>query len=210
MHRYHPKSNGRRLKHGDLGPVRHQSHIRGIFGSSLYVEDEYLSTNTSNAIIYATDYGADPSGLRDSTSALTAAIAEALRRGSSNPNVSLANNIHDCGGATVHLEGGDYLISSPLIIPQNYGNLRIVFGTLRASTSFSPKNSYLLIVGDDSKSKCSNPQGSCNENVAIENMMFDAAHIADGCVKVIATMGFVCGPQMFFLGLFRNFRCNFF
>eukprot|EP01084_Bolivina_argentea_P051219 94207_1 len=197
---YRPKVNGRYLTHRDLGPGRHQPHIRKIFGSKLYFEDSYYAENESNPIIYVTDYGADPTGATDSTSALTAAITEATKRGSKNPNVSLANGIHDCGGATIHLGGGDYLISAPLIIPQYFGNLRMVHGTLRASPSFTPKNSYLLIVGDNSKSKCNNPQGSCNENVAIENMMFDASHIVDGCVQVIATMGFVVGPQMFFLG----------
>ena len=199
---FHPKVNNRHLTHRDLGPFRHQSHIRKIFGHSLYIEDEYVTENSSNPIIYVTDYGADPTGSTDSTSAFNKAISEALSRGSKNPNVSLSNDIHDCGGVIVHLSGGDYLISSPLIIPQYYGNLRIVYGTIRASSSFTPTDSYLLIIGDDSSSKCSNSQGSCNENVAIENMMFDAMHIVDGCVHVINTMGFVVGTQMFFLGLF--------
>jgi hypothetical protein len=57
-----------------------------------------------------------------------------------------------------------------------------------------------LVVGDDSHGACSNPQGSCNENVAIENMMFDSSLVVHGGVRVVATMGFVVGTQMFFLG----------
>eukprot|EP01084_Bolivina_argentea_P051220 94208_1 len=194
---FNPKVNNRDLRHTDLGPHRHQHHIHNILGSSFNYADTY-TTNNSNPIIYVSDYGADPSGAQDSTKAINLAIAAATTRGAK--NVSLANDIHDCGGAIIHLGGGDYSISSPIIIPQMYGNLRMVYGTLRASKSFTPTNSYLLIIGDDSKTKCSNSQGACNENVAIENMMFDGSHLVDGCVQVKNTMGFVVGPQMFFLG----------
>eukprot|EP01084_Bolivina_argentea_P153183 267116_1 len=116
------------------------------------------------------------------------------------PIANLSNGIHDCGGATLDLGGGDYLISEPLIVPLYFGNLRIVDGTLRATETFAPSTSYLLIIGDNSNAKCSNSQGSCNENVGVENMMFDCRQICHGGIHVIATMGCVIGPQMFFLG----------
>ncbi len=48
-----------------------------------------------------------------------------LSRGS---NHSLSNGIIDLGGAILDLSGGDYLISEPLLIPNNYGNVQITGG----------------------------------------------------------------------------------
>ena len=98
----------------------------------------FITPNTSIPIIDVS-FGANPSEIGFNIS--TKAIAMELTYGS--PTSYLSNGIHDCGGATIGLSGGDYLISSPLIIPQNYGNLRIIDGTIRASSSFTPKTSYL-------------------------------------------------------------------
>eukprot|EP01084_Bolivina_argentea_P078396 142241_1 len=186
-------SNGNHLTLSDLGPARHHDIIHSHF-----FHTTTFKANTSAPIIYPTDFGADPTGATDSTSALQKAINMALSYGAK--NVSLSNEIHDCGGATIDLAGGDYMISAPLMVPQFYGNLRFIDGTIRASTSFKPTTSYLLIIGDDTNSQCSNSQKSCNENIAVENMMFDGRQTAFGCIHVINTMGFVAGPQLFFLG----------
>ena len=53
----------------------------------------------------------------------------------------------DLGGVTIDLGGGDYYISSPLVIPNMYGNMRIVDGTIGASSSF-PSDRYLIELGD--------------------------------------------------------------
>ena len=127
----------------------HLSNIRmakSIGANHENIMDEIDYSNSSMSangapIIWVTDYGGDPSGKTDSTSALKQAINVALTMGA--PNANLSNGIHDCGGATIHLGGGDYLISSPLIIPENYGNLRIIDGTIRAANNFSPVDAYL-------------------------------------------------------------------
>ena len=59
------------------------------------------------------------------TQAFQDAVAVLLTRGS---NHSLSNGIIDLGGAILDLSGGDYLISAPVIIPNNYGNFQITGG----------------------------------------------------------------------------------
>eukprot|EP01084_Bolivina_argentea_P105539 188987_1 len=202
---YH--SDGFRLLHEHLGPARHRYHIYKMFGdslglyqhrSSIDIKPYAVQKESTPPIIFVTDHGADPTGKVDSTNAFKSAINVALSYGA--PNTSLADNIHDCGGATIDLAGGDYIISSPLIIPQFFGNLRIIDGTIRASDHFAPNDSYLLIIGDNSNYTCNTGQKSCNENIGIQNIMFDSKRIVYGNIHIIHTIGAVIGPQMFFLG----------
>jgi len=99
----------------------------------------------------------------------------------------MSDNIKDCGGAVLDLQGGSYLLSSPLVVPQYWGNLRIIDGTLRAAPSF-PAGSYVIQVGAGG---CNPPsgQGSCNENVGMSGLTLDASHVAAGCLLITATMG---------------------
>ena len=74
-------------------------------------------------VYLVTSYGADPTGNSDSTDALLAAIADAAKGPSEG---FLMENIKDLGGAQVHLEGGKYLISKPLELPQpGIGNFMV-------------------------------------------------------------------------------------
>jgi hypothetical protein len=149
--------------------------------------------NAELPVIYPTTFGADPSGKTDSTSAFQQAVAALLKLGSGH---HLANDINDLGGATLDLGGGDYLISSPIVIPENYGNFHIQRGTIRASPTF-PSARYLIEVGSTS---CSNGQGSCNENIGFEDLMLDSQLVSSGGILIIKAMGANVGPQMFFLG----------
>eukprot|EP01006_Ploeotia_vitrea_P066173 TRINITY_DN94460_c0_g1_i1.p1 TRINITY_DN94460_c0_g1~~TRINITY_DN94460_c0_g1_i1.p1 ORF type:complete len:469 (+),score=59.73 TRINITY_DN94460_c0_g1_i1:29-1435(+) len=148
--------------------------------------------------IYPTDYGADPTGKTDSTAAFQKALSALLSRTSQ--GFPLANGINNLGGAQMDLAGGDYQISSPLVIPNNYGNFLITSGTLRASDTF-PTTEYLIRVGN---STCHNPQHSCNENAGFAHLMLDAKLRAAGCIHIQATMGTVVGPQMYFLGFMQS------
>ncbi|KAK9152205.1 hypothetical protein Syun_010514 [Stephania yunnanensis] len=68
-----------------------------------------------------TAYGADPTGQSDSTNAILRAISDAFQAPS---NRVLIEGIVDLGGAEIHLEGGTYLISQPLRMPNSgAGNL---------------------------------------------------------------------------------------
>eukprot|EP01084_Bolivina_argentea_P091131 164081_1 len=161
------------------------------------LKNNILINASAVPIIYVTDYGADPTGSTDSFHAFSKAISVALSYGYGG---NLSYGISDCGGATISLGGGDYLLSSPLIIPQYYANIIITDGTIRASKSFQSNTnspSYLLTIGDDNngKNKCSNV---CNQNIAIENMMFDCQYNINcfGGINIKSTEGAIIGPEI--------------
>eukprot|EP01084_Bolivina_argentea_P084413 152665_1 len=132
----------------DLGPIHGYNAINNLFRDSLSNNlcSTYKETNMNNIpTIFITDFGGDPYGVNDSTYAFEEAINVAITRYGS-PNTSMSNGIIDLGGVTFDLGGGDYLISSPLLIPPMYGNLRFIDGTIRASNTFKPITSYLLNV----------------------------------------------------------------
>jgi hypothetical protein len=110
-------------------------------------------------------------------------------------NRTLSDGIKDLGGATIDLAGGDYIISSPLIIPQYYGNFVIQRGTIRATSKF-PTNAYLIQVGG---ATCENPQKSCNQNIGFNDLMLDCGRVAAGAMLIKDTMGANVGPRMFIL-----------
>ena len=147
-------------------------------------------------------YGADPSGVKDSTAALHAALHDLLAQPNKSTGPSMASGIADLGGATLDLVGGQYLISKPLVIPPMVGNLHLRDGTLRASSSFPPAM-WLVSVGNATTCKPILPSGkpdaqaSCNEGVTLSNMLFDAAHVAAGGVYAGAVMGTVITSAFF-------------
>eukprot|EP00049_Salpingoeca_infusionum_P018503 m.357516 g.357516 ORF g.357516 m.357516 type:complete len:466 (+) comp17860_c0_seq1:99-1496(+) len=150
---------------------------------------------SSKRTIVPSAFGADPTGIKDSTEALQSAMS-ALLNFSCIAKASMVSNITDLGGSTLDLEGGQYLISDTIVVPQNFGNLYIVNGKLKASPTF-PSSKYLLSIGSES---CNGGnQGSCNEYVNIANMMFDASHVAAGGVYIAKTMGATIQPA-FFIG----------
>lgn len=72
---------------------------------------------------HVTDYGADPTGNADSSEAISKAISDAFQAPSARV---LMPGIADLGGAEIHLDGGSYLISSPITLPATGGgNLKV-------------------------------------------------------------------------------------
>ena len=132
------------------------------------------------------DYGGDPTGLTDSTAAVAAALTALLNSSTINP-VKDAQYTRDCGGASLDLQGGEYVISASLVIPSGYGNLRITQGTLRASPTF-PRDAYLLVVG--------NTTGGGTIDLDISGLFFDAYQVAAGCIYTNGVQGAVIGPQV--------------
>ena len=214
----------RTLDVNNLGPPSKHHLLQSLFnthdqffsqsGSSLTNlksnKNNKVVINEDNPIIYPTDYGADPFNINDSTIALNKAISVALSRKIA--NATLSNNVTNLGGVTIDLQGGSYLISSPLNIPPMYGNIAIIDGTIRASTTYGFKResndipSYLLIIGNwnlsqTTKDSCDNNQGTCNQHITLENLMFDCNHVCDGGLYIRDTTDTHVGPQMFFLGL---------
>ncbi|KAG1365109.1 polygalacturonase QRT3-like [Cocos nucifera] len=97
--------------------------------------------SSRSRVYHATDYGADPTGNTDSSDAISKAISDAFRDPSDRV---LMAGITDLGGAEIHLDGGSYLISSPITLPATRGgNLKIHSGSLRASDDF-PTDRYLI------------------------------------------------------------------
>ena len=140
--------------------------------------------DAASPVVFPTSFGADPTGVADSTAAFAAALGAVLSHRSGR---NMSDGISDLGGVVLDLQGGEYLISSPLAIPQLVGNLRVIDGTLRASASF-PSARFLIEVG---ATPCNTPsgQGSCNENVGMSGLTLDGSHVAAGCLSIAATMG---------------------
>ena len=112
----------------------------------------------------------------------------------------MASGIHNLGGATLDLNGGEFLISEPIRVPPLVGNVRIRGGTLRASSTF-PSQSFLIEIGGDDKTCVpKDSQGVCNEFVVVEDIFLDAAHVSRGGVCVNKTMGTTIGPSIFITG----------
>ena len=81
-----------------------------------------------------------------------------------------ANVCADMGGATLHLGGGDYTISAPIVIPCHVCNMRIHGGTLRASNSFPQNSSFLIESG---QSECGADNLGAPEFVGFSELMLD-------------------------------------
>lgn len=164
------------------------------------------SASCSNAapnVIRPADFGADPTGATDSSQAMAKAMA-ALLNASHIANHSMAAHIVDLGGATLDLDGGEYLISQPIVFPPFVGNAHVMRGTLRASKTF-PSDKWLVMIGAvDCKPTTDfglpDGQGCCNEFISMSEIFLDASHTAAGGVYVAHTMGATIGPSAFFVG----------
>lgn len=77
-------------------------------------------------------YGGDPTGRIDSTAALQKALGFCINATRFTPG-TFSDLAGDAGGCTVDLAGGEYTISTTLVIPTYVSNLRIATGSLRAN-----------------------------------------------------------------------------
>jgi len=135
-------------------------------------------TQSENPEVHPVDYGADPTGLTDSTEAFIACLKDILARNVSGGLLAPGYGVVNLGGATLQLGGGEYLVSSPLVIPPGYGNLRITEGTLRASPSF-PNDRSLIEIGGTA---CRGGIDACNVFVTLSSLLLDGSLRARGCV----------------------------
>lgn len=107
------------------------------------------STRQSGLRVRPADHGADPTGVKDSTAGLKAAIGVCLNQSALSPNglfpgsTSFPNQegIRDMGGCIVDLDGGEYKISAPLLIPEYNANMVMGYGSIVADSAFSPAGS---------------------------------------------------------------------
>jgi hypothetical protein len=159
-----------------LPPQGHPARARhfralGLWHASSVSSSTYSSSvaQSTGGVINPIAFGADPSGRNDSTAAMQAAVSALLAL--SVPHNTMADEIKGLGGAVLDLSGGEYLISQPIVIPNNYGNLLIAHGSLLASSTFPPSQ-YLVQVGGTGA--CDNSDGSCNQFVNFDSVFFDA------------------------------------
>lgn len=148
---------------------------------------------SSVTFFYPADYGADPTGMKDSTLAFQMLLGNLLNttRPKRRP---MAAGITDLGGSTIDLQGGVYLISQPIVIPPMFGNAHIIDGTLQASAVFPPDR-WLIEIGNVDTCQPILPDGqpdqqdSCNEFIDVTGVMLDANFVAAGGVSVSRVMG---------------------
>jgi len=132
------------------------------------------------------DYGADPTGVADSTAAVAAALS-ALLNASAPWGEHGDKGMRDAGDSALDLEGGMYLVSAPLEIPPSYANLLVTRGSLIASQSF-PRDRFLIELGGTDGG---------NINVGFSGLFLDASQVAAGGLRTVGLDGGVIGPQVY-------------
>ncbi|OVA20712.1 hypothetical protein BVC80_881g77 [Macleaya cordata] len=139
-------------------------------------------------------YGADPSGVGDSSGAIMSAINDAFGVESRS---ELLPGVRDLGGVVIDLQGGNYSISQPLRLPAGVGNVVIQKGTLRAWPTF-PEDRHLIELWSpnsqktqateaihqnasaDMKASFQNNVGIYYEDIIIQDILFDSSYRGGG------------------------------
>lgn len=97
-------------------------------------------------MFYPIGYGADPSGVEDSSDAILKAIGDAFQV---HKGLQMLPNVNDLGGIVIDFQGGNYKITKPIFFPPRTGNVVVQGGTLRASDTF-PGNRHLVELSEQS------------------------------------------------------------
>ncbi|KAK2659532.1 hypothetical protein Ddye_006065 [Dipteronia dyeriana] len=93
------------------------------------------------SVFYPIGYGADPTGVRESSDAILQAVSDAFNVES---ELEMLAGVKDLGGVILDLQGGTYKISKPIRFPASAAaNLLVQGGTLRASETF-PGDRHLI------------------------------------------------------------------
>jgi hypothetical protein len=125
--------------------------------------------------VYVTSFGADPTGVNDSTAAIQAAVDAAGNTSAPVPDVY-------GGKLTVHLEGGSYMVSKPIQVGEAYG-VAITGGSLFASAAFPP-DGYLL-------------NGEQPKQLSLSTLTLDARHIG-GCLRLDMGLQIIVTDVLFY------------
>lgn len=110
------------------------------------------------------DFGGDALGIRDSAPALQACVQacvnysqaiDALGHFPGDASFGNGKYIANAGGCQIDLGGGEFMLSSPVLIPEYLGNLVLGHGSLIADDTpgVFPANSFLLVVGIEGSCK---------------------------------------------------------
>ncbi|XP_030479740.1 polygalacturonase QRT3 [Cannabis sativa] len=137
-------------------------------------------------VFYPIGYGADPTGVEDSTEAIMKAVEDAFHV--HNNGLELLPGINDLGGVVIDFQGGNYKISQPIRLPSGGGNVVVKGGTLRASHTF-PGNRYLIelwspssvpIDTDSPHDFSGDSVGIFYEDITFRDILFDSSYRGGG------------------------------
>jgi len=142
-------------------------------------------------------FGGDPTGQKDSWAALNACLEHCLNQSALSPNgffpgldtTPQFGPIRDMGGCDIDLEGGEYLISKPLVLPEMNANMQFGRGSLVATSDFA--GDFLFVIGE--KGSCKYPQGSCNIDINFPELFLDGSSVTSG-MQINNVMGVTIGP----------------
>ena len=111
-----------------FAPPTKREHFRSIMGR------KWEARSPTGPVVKVLDFGADPTATVDSREHIQKAIDYAL----SMCTREMADGIKDCNGVVIDLQGGQYLLSGPLVFRSYNGNWRMTSGTLRDDSTFDP------------------------------------------------------------------------
>nr|KYP62326.1 Polygalacturonase QRT3 [Cajanus cajan] len=145
-------------------------------------------TKNSGRVVYPSEYGADPTGAKESSDAILKAVGEAFGLES---GLEMLQGIKDLGGVVIDLQGGNYTISKPITFPSSGGgNVVVKGGTLRASDSFPTDRHLVELWSSNSKkhpktsvissTKLQQPNGIYYEDITFRDILFDSGFRGGG------------------------------
>ncbi|KAG6395894.1 hypothetical protein SASPL_142027 [Salvia splendens] len=144
------------------------------------------SEQSSGRVFYPIGYGADPTGAHDSSAAILAAVADAAKLQN---GVNLMPGISDLGGAVIDLQGGSFLVNTPIRFPPAIGNIVVQDGTIRASTTFPGDRHLIELWAPDSPNGVfSNAKDSNNglkyEDITLKDLLLDSNYRGGGLLVI--------------------------
>ena len=144
------------------------------------------------------DFGADATGLRDSTQAFGLAVKKLLSMGGGRKNGA---NQTDLGGAVLDLGGGVFAVSQPIAIPSGYANYRVERGTIIAHSTFGTgAGQFLLQLGGVCGSATAGLSKNCATDISVSEVTLDGRDQAWGGVSLTSAVNVNVGPQVMVIG----------
>ncbi|KAK3230676.1 hypothetical protein Dsin_002557 [Dipteronia sinensis] len=148
------------------------------------------------SVFYPIGYGADPTGVRESSDAILQAVSDAFNVES---ELEMLAGVKDLGGVILDLQGGNYKISKPIRFPASAAaNLLVQGGTLRASEIFPGDRHLIELWSPNSqkqqKSNSTKPiifthmklqnVGIYYEDITFRDILFDSSYRGGGIFVV--------------------------
>lgn len=158
----------------------------------------YRAIPGETGVVSPGDFGGDPTGKTDSSTAFAQSIAKLLTLGGGRKNGA---NQTDLGGATLQLSGGVWAVSEPVAIPAGYANYRIEGGTIIAHPTFNTgEGRYLLALGGVCSGSTAGLSKNCATDISLSEVTLDGRDRAWGGVKFQSAVNVNVGPAVMVFG----------